>query len=289
MNIALFADVHGRILLCFKLCARWQQETGQQIDVILQAGDLGVFPTMSSLDKATKRHAIDDPTELGFMQDFVAYREEVASQLQLTHCPLIFVRGNHEDQRYLDEREEQASSPLFAVDAYQRIWCLKSGIPYTSFSAHGESVTILGVGRVGAPPGEVDELQPKYIQPDERRRLAQLSLAPSTLDILLSHDAPRDYISPGTGIAEIGQVLDSARPSYHFFGHYDRLRLLKSYTNQVTTLCKLADLRWDRVSGNALEPGSFGVLSWHNQTDHTLEIITAPWLQEYRFSNWRWL
>jgi hypothetical protein len=24
MNIALFADVHGRVLLCFALCARWQ-------------------------------------------------------------------------------------------------------------------------------------------------------------------------------------------------------------------------------------------------------------------------
>ena len=41
MNIAIFADLHGRILLAFKLCARWQKETGEQIDLILQAGDLG--------------------------------------------------------------------------------------------------------------------------------------------------------------------------------------------------------------------------------------------------------
>lgn len=41
MNIAVFADVHGRILLAFKLCARWEKETGEQIDLILQAGDMG--------------------------------------------------------------------------------------------------------------------------------------------------------------------------------------------------------------------------------------------------------
>ncbi|HTK11174.1 MAG TPA: metallophosphoesterase [Ktedonobacteraceae bacterium] len=288
MNIALFADVHGRILLCFKLCARWQQETGQQIDIILQAGDLGVFPGMSSLDKATKRHAVDDPTELGFMQDFAIYREEVANQLQQTHCPLIFVRGNHEDQHYLDEKEQASSSPLFSVDAYQRIWCLRSGVPYT-FSVREESVTILGIGRIGAPQGEKDEQQSKYIQAYERRRLAQLSLAPSTLDIVLSHDAPRGYIFPDAGIAEIGPVLERAQPHYHFFGHYDHLRLFKSHPNQVTTICKLADLCWDRAAGNGLVPGSFAILSWHSPLDHSLEIISAPWLHEYRSSTWKWL
>ncbi|GCE21451.1 hypothetical protein [Dictyobacter kobayashii] len=41
MNIAVFADLHGRLLLAFQLCARWQRETGEHIDLILQAGDLG--------------------------------------------------------------------------------------------------------------------------------------------------------------------------------------------------------------------------------------------------------
>jgi hypothetical protein len=28
MNIAVFADINGRVALAFKLCARWQAETG---------------------------------------------------------------------------------------------------------------------------------------------------------------------------------------------------------------------------------------------------------------------
>ena len=67
MNIAVFADVHGRILLAFKLCARWQRETGRRVDLILQAGDLGAFPDLARLDRATLKHAGDGPTELGFL------------------------------------------------------------------------------------------------------------------------------------------------------------------------------------------------------------------------------
>src|SRR6266436_811350 len=97
MNIAIFADLHGRVLLAFKLCARWQQETGEHIDLILQAGDLGYFPDRTRLDRATIRHAERDPTELGYLEHFVAARPEVGKALAGTSCPMIFVRGNHED------------------------------------------------------------------------------------------------------------------------------------------------------------------------------------------------
>lgn len=66
MRIALFADLHGRILLCFKLVARYQRETGKSIDLILQCGDMGVFPNLGRLDKATIKYASYDRTELGF-------------------------------------------------------------------------------------------------------------------------------------------------------------------------------------------------------------------------------
>jgi hypothetical protein len=39
VNIAIFSDLHGRILLAFALCARWQRESGERIDLILQAGN----------------------------------------------------------------------------------------------------------------------------------------------------------------------------------------------------------------------------------------------------------
>ena len=70
MNIAILADVHGRILLAFKIVERYQRETGEQIDLILQCGDVGIFPQVDRLAKATRRIAEQDPTELGFAEHF---------------------------------------------------------------------------------------------------------------------------------------------------------------------------------------------------------------------------
>jgi hypothetical protein len=36
MNLAIFADLHGRIFLALKIVERYQRETGQTIDVIFE-------------------------------------------------------------------------------------------------------------------------------------------------------------------------------------------------------------------------------------------------------------
>lgn len=283
MNVAVFADVHGRILLALKLCARWQRETGEQLDLILQAGDLGTFPDLARADSATKRHAERDSSELGFLEHFVAPRPEVKRALEELRCNLIYVRGNHEDHEWLDQLEQQAAAPIFSVDPYQRLWCLKTGVPYT-FESNGERISILGVGRIGAPP-EPKRQKPTYIQPYERERLNRLG--DGSFDVLLTHDSARDQVFPGSGIDEIGLLVDLYRPSYHFFGHYDLMRLSQTAANGVTQLEKLVDLIWDRHDrGQALEASSMGLLRWHSREQHSFEVIDAPWFREYTPSTW---
>lgn len=286
MNIAVFADVHGRILLAFKLCARWQRETGERIDLILQAGDLGVFPEPATTDKATVRHAEKDPTELGFSRDFLRYREDVAEALAETTCPLVFVRGNHEDHAWLDKREQAASGAAFPIDAYDRVHCLKTGVPY-AFGGDA-SITVVGVGRVGPPVGEREIEKPKYVQEYELERL--YALGTSRCDVLLAHDTRRDGISLGFGIEEIGMLLDVAKPAYHFFGHYGGPCLVRTDANGVTVSCKLADLHWDPGDrSKRLEPASMGILRWHSRDDHHLEVLNAPWLRDYSAHSWSYL
>ncbi len=287
MNIAVFADVHGRILLCFKLCARWEKETGEKIDLILQAGDLGAFPDEARLDKATIKHAQHDPTELGFLNDFLYARPEVAAVLDQTSCTLIFVRGNHEDHQWLDTLEGRADAPVFPVDAYQRLYCLKTGVPYM-FKRAAETLTILGVGRV-APPHEASDRKRKHIQPDELERLYQLApqFAP---DILLTHDSAKDAIFAGSGMDEIRLILDRYQPRYHFFGHYGGPCRQGVDANGKTYICKLADLTWDEsIRGKIIEPGAMGLLRWKNADEHTFEIIDQPWLKEYNAFTWRYV
>ena len=61
----IFGDLHGRILPAFRLAMAWEREHGVRLDGLLQVGDLGYFPDPARLDKATARHAADDPLELG--------------------------------------------------------------------------------------------------------------------------------------------------------------------------------------------------------------------------------
>ncbi len=119
MNIAVLADTHGRILLAFKIVDRYQRETGKKIDLILQCGDMGIFPDVEKIDKATRRHAETDETELGFAQYFVEHTDEAESVLAQVDCDLLCVRGNHEDQEFLDDLEARSDNSSFPCDYYQ--------------------------------------------------------------------------------------------------------------------------------------------------------------------------
>ncbi|NDJ35639.1 MAG: metallophosphoesterase [Chloroflexi bacterium] len=212
MNAAVFADVHGRGALCFDLCARWQQHTGEPIDLIMQAGDFGAFPERARLDSATRRYARRDRTELGFMYHFVGITPEIDALLAKTDAPLVFVRGNHEDHEWLDRLETASREAIFQVDVYGRVFCLKTGAPYT-FEARGDTLRIMGIGRI-TPRSRRRAATSVDIQPYERRRLKRNEHEP--VDILLTHDRAAE---PGTnGMTEIRDYLALRRPAYHSTG-----------------------------------------------------------------------
>jgi hypothetical protein len=283
MLIAVFGDVHGRVELCFKLCARWQRETGRRIDLVLQTGDLGAFFDLSRFDRATRRHAAREPTELGFLQDFAAPNPRVAALLNETTCRLVFVRGNHEDHAWLDRLEEQAQDPIFPVDAYRRVWCLKTGVPYV-FSADGTTVTVLGIGRIGPPENTSVPEKPQFIQPYERDRIGRLDCR--RCDVLLTHDTARDAVNRGSGMQEIREVLARWRPFYHFHGHTGPHYARRGESKPVTLTCRPAELTWDAQRGGLLRAGAMGILEWVGADEHAFQIVDAPWLREYNQSTW---
>lgn len=284
MNIAVFADLHGRVLLCFKLCARWERETGEKIDLILQAGDLGAYPDVSQLDRATINHAREDPTELGFSTDFAVHKPDIEKILAQTTCPMLFVRGNHEDHQWLDELEKNAPNAIFPVDVYQRILCMKTGMPYT-FRKNDEHITILGIGRIAPLPGEQSETKAKYIQPYEVERL--FSDVNLDCDVLLSHDVALDFLTPNYGLEEIRLVLDAYSPAYHFHGHTEEPYRQRMDANGKTRVIKMADLHWDKSTRDfALEAGGMGILRWQSPSEHEFSVVDAEWYREYTFRAW---
>lgn len=269
MQIGVFGDVHGQLLLVFHLAARWQQETGQRLDLLLQVGDLGIFPEVKRLDRSTRRHSTATEAGLDFLRYFTRYEPAVAALLHETSCPLLFVRGNHEDHAWLDTLEQRGPTPAFPVDVYQRLYCLKTGVPFL-FTHGEETLTILGIGRIGRPAAARKD-RPHYLQPHEKQRLSQLG--PGALDVLLTHDGACDQIYPGSGSEEIGSICERLHPVYHVFGHYGGPCRYKQTGSGETLSYKLADLHPDHQSPlEALQAGAMGLLSWHGRDQHTMNI-----------------
>jgi Icc-related predicted phosphoesterase len=288
MNIAIFSDIHGRILLCFKLVERYQRETGEHIDLIIQCGDLGIFPDESRLDKATKRYAKIDGTELGFQRLFAKPHKEAEEVLSKVDCSMICVRGNHEDHTYLDELERKTEGALFSVDCYERIYLLKSGVPY-NFRSGADQLDLLGIGRIGPPIGEPETSKEKYIQEYEKKRLADIDTNVN-VDILLTHDSARDLVSEGFGMTEIRTFLDKNKPVYHFFGHTGQPFEKRMDSNGITVSAKMSDLEWrDSPRGQSLKVGCFGIVHWGNRIDHRFEPVQESWLNEYTPHTWMYL
>ncbi len=272
----VFGDLHGRILPAFRLATVWAKEHDCSITGLLQVGDLGYFPDVSRLDKATRRHAADDPLELGALSVTEPSKEADAIFAEEgVPTALWFTAGNHEDY---DALHSLAHGDEFTVDAYCRVWCIRNG-----HVAH-----LPGNLRVGALWG-IDGQAPVRRRHAPSHCLIQadsaIRLACSTFDILLTHDSPLDAIIPNGGSQEILDIIQAARPAFAFFGHYKgRGRQIEGDFGR-TRVYHLAGLEL-RECGHHAEEGCVGILRWDGATG-SFEYVDPPWLSTFSRYNSR--
>jgi hypothetical protein len=276
----VFGDLHGRVLPAFRLALAWQAEHGTPLDGLLQVGDLGYFPDATRLDRATARHAADDPLELGAA--LVAERSPEADELFAEPGipeAIWFTAGNHEDFDALAARATACEAVDFPVDAYDRVRCVRDG----------QVVNLAGGLRLGAIWG-VDGAGPHcrrklperaYIRP---RSLTDL--AGRSLDVVLMHDAPADAAREHYGSDDLAAFFELTRPRFAFFGHYHGVgRRVAEGRFPHTELYHLEGLEL-RHRGGCAEPNSVGVLTWVGGRGH-FEYVPAAWLRTFTRHNWR--
>ena len=186
-----------------------------------------------------------DRDELGFIDDFVHAKPPIAQFLDRLNLNMLCVRGNHEDHEFLDELERQSVQAAFPIDAYRRVWVLKTGEPFV-LQKDGESLEIFGIGRIGdrkqRPHGE-------FIQEYERQTLRRFIKGclknKHDPDVLITHDKPSDSQS-GYGAEEIADVLDQLAFAYHFYGHTGEAYRQNLADNGITRSVKIKELEFDR-------------------------------------------
>jgi Icc-related predicted phosphoesterase len=275
----VYGDLHGRVLPAFAIARAWQRDHDEEVTALLQVGDLGYFPHADRLDRATKRHAKADPLELG-VQQIVRASMEADELFEDPQTPgrLWFIAGNHEDYEALTERYGMPGSTDndFPVDVYDRVRCVVSG----------HVCTLPGDLKVGGLWG-IDGFAPKArrnvtatIRLDEKHA-KRLAMQP--MDVLLTHESPRDAVWVDAGSEAISLVIEQAQPSFSFFGHYHEEGRLSDCHFGQTQVFHMAGLEF-RSRGKTAEFGSVGVL---RLPERTFEYVELDWLQKLHRDNWR--
>lgn len=279
MRLALFSDIHGKILLPFKLADHYQNVSGKRIDFILQCGDLGAYPNLEQLDKATIKHAQYDRDELGFHDDFCTVNPAIQSFLEALNIPMICVRGNHEDHAFLDELEQKyPQEGRFPIDVYEKVWMCKTGWIQT-LSAGDETLTFTGIGRIG---DRKQRSEARFIQEYERKELRKLTKSKAHFDILISHD--KEDNTPGYGMPEIRELFDQVLFEYHFYGHTGEPFKEEIASNGITRSVKIRELEFEP---NGILPAGCMLILEKKENGLQLEVVEQKWTNSFTKHHWK--
>ena len=212
LRIAVLGDLHGHFSLAFGLLRRFEVETGQSIDLILQVGDFGAWPDpYFRLDPATKRFAFDkgDIEEISFpyyLTNSSKVRILDQENPNALRAPIIWVKGNHEDVEYLKVIERFGFSPI-PVDYHGRMQYLPNGKIF-EFDAKDKNIKIGSLGGLE-----------QYCHGLEFKRCEIKELSSKEFDILLTHQPYQGGLNE-SGSDMIRKLAEFKQPSIIFCGHY---------------------------------------------------------------------
>jgi hypothetical protein len=307
VTFLVFGDLHGRVLPAFRFASYWSRTNRRPLAGLLQVGDLGYFPDLSRMDRATIKHAKDDPLELGTL-DLVT-TNPLADKVfdEDPHSPpgLWFTAGNHED---FDELERLAGGsgrqPDFVVDAYCRVMGIKDGQvkefpgeaaregeapdePNVKTGSAGASPSRLRVGAIWGVDGDGRNCRKNLPPRGYVREDAVIHLSWEEFDVLLSHDGPADGKRVGYGSEALRALIGVAQPRFAFFGHYggDGGRVAGDYGR--TEVYHLAGFELRTRDGRP-ESGSVGVLQ-HTDAGWSFEFIEDDEMKGFTRHNWKWV
>lgn len=272
-------------MLC--LARSWQLNHGRHLDGILVCGDLGFFPDLSKLDKATKRFAKVDPEELGVAKYFrkpePEQRDPYVEQtfkgspdaLSSVLCPIVWCNGNHEDFDAL--ASIVGSQDLCPVDCYDRFSYLRNGAV-----TEVAGVAVAAVGGAPENDGRGDDPR-RYVSES-----ACLEVVGKDYAVLLGHGSARGLggESENWGSDLLRDLVETTQPLFFFFAHHKTP--MEARTIGRTHCHWLNDVAFQFKDGRPkgqLEPGCMGILEW-GETEQTFDLIREPWFYGITTQSW---
>jgi predicted phosphodiesterase len=209
MIICAAGDIHGAFDRMYEDVLAFETALGVRFEWVLHVGDLGVWPTPSRIDKATRNH--------DGAGDFPEWWAERRAAPRRT----VFVKGNHEDFVWLDDQPDSKVLPgLFYLRNGERFELPDGDAP----------LTVAGLGGCHGPSNyhrRSRDLQ-GYAKRHYTREDIDRLIDGGPADVLLVHDAPAgvqfETHRRGAGWVSEAEGLDDlvggVRPRVCFFGHH---------------------------------------------------------------------
>ena len=306
LNIALFGDLHGRLLLPFCLGKRWEEEHGEVLHYALCVGDAGVYRSVEAMDKASRRWAERFPEELGFSKFFmnveggrIARHWVADAVLEQVGFDLWFVPGNHEEHPYLARVQEQFARCAGVPVAVDMDWEGKAAGRYgdDEFSGYGRIYVLPQGHAIGldGPADEGSDWEPRFgasvvavngidrYTPDG----AWSGRGAEGADILLTHEAFAGRFTGGeyperletAGSQRLLEYIWRNGPRWHFSGHHHRFCpevVVHNDRGGVTRSIGLNQVMF-RDRSEPITQGCFGVLRMDGEGGSTFELVEDEW------------
>ncbi len=276
MHILIMADLHGLVWDGLRVAVQVREEMEIEIDAVVVAGDLGYFPDLSRLDRATRKYGRKYPDELGYYAWFTKRDpqfEHWLSELDEPPPPIYFARGNHEDHEALAEHVLRA--PGRSVDVYGLVHYLPDGDRTALRNGHDELKLVAVGGIESFNPNRGHPL--RGIQEYAVDRV--LDMPRGSADILVSHDPPRKLLQQFLGHSrlrdgsELIQIaVDWLKPRYCFSGHVHMP--IPSARAGDTTCVGIGKMRKGRDQ-RCPSSGSVMLLRWDGPSSHELKEVPS--------------
>jgi Predicted phosphoesterases, related to the Icc protein len=211
MLALVFGDLHGCIRAMYSRAADWSRQNDVEVDVILQVGDLGVYPVPDRQEEEKK-------TQYG-PGDYA----KLAAEGWEAPIPTYFCKGNNEDF-------EALNGPLLPGLHY---------MPDGTVQHFGSTRIAFIGGAWSRKTFEGRQFKPKHFTHESLERLNE-----QEFDIVLSHEAPSGLWFPGrthaVGAPPLRQLILEKQPRLFIHGHHHQAMQSEIGQTKVISLCRFS-------------------------------------------------
>jgi hypothetical protein len=269
MIAGFFGDCHGNLKQMWAIALEWQTRTGIKLDWLFQVGDFGIWPGEASLDPPSIKHAQKHGYSLAAaVGDFPTL---LAGEYRVP-IPTYFIRGNHEDQRFLLDLQRKRKDHCLRhpIEVVPNLFYVPDGC---IFELSGLRIAGWG-GCWGKNTWEMGYWSDVRAAPNKHgyaRRLNHMTrdvferLIRESFDILVTHDTPTgsgiqgmpdpkdSNLDPesitegpnGVGVSFIRELIETKQPLYQFNGHWHEFRQNQFGRTQAFVLDKVHPFETD--------------------------------------------